>query len=294
MRLSVSPPMLTKRSGRRTFSCEAIVAKPGTLENIALMLGQSLQPLADELQPDRAFGFLSQLGLSLPQTALTQQLRSAFGSGASAAAELPALIGDLVTSIELDAEGLEIASKSVPLVAKLIVVIDAFATIADELSSVNVPGLDPAALNTFVSELPARLLEFLFVANLRIRQPTFASVLGLIGIIDIRRENEGSFDPFRPARCFTGRLPWNLREHKATRQSSYWSRHTIDATYGARVMPYRDVEVKPVRSRYSMTYFSILNGFGAEPGGNARISRPTASSPAAAAPSLRQKLSEIS
>lgn len=174
------------------------MAKPGTLQHIALMLGQALQPLADELQPDRALGFLSQLGLSLPQAALTQQLRSAFGSGASAAAELPALIGDLVTSIEVDAEGLEIASKSVPLVAKLIAVIDAFATIANELSSVNVPGLNPAALNTFVSELPTRLLEFLFVANLRIRQPTFASVLGLIGIIDIRRENEGSTDPFTP------------------------------------------------------------------------------------------------
>src|SRR6185436_2096430 len=153
------------------------MAKPGTLENIALMLCQSLQPLADELQPDRAFGFLSQLGLSLPQTALTQQLRSAFGSGASAAAELPALIGDLVASIEVDAEGIEIAAKSGPLVAKLIAVIDAFETIANELSSVNVPGLDPVALQTFVSELPVRLLEFLLVANLRIRQPTFTSLL---------------------------------------------------------------------------------------------------------------------
>ena len=174
------------------------MAKPGTLEHIALMLGQSLQPLADELQPDRALGFLSQLGLQLPQMALTPQLRAAFGSCASAAGELPGLVTDLVDSIEVDAGGLEIAAKSAPLVAKLITVIDAFATIADELSSVNVPGLDSAALNTFVSELPARLLEFLFVANLRIRQPTFASVLGLIGIIDIRRENEGSIDPFRP------------------------------------------------------------------------------------------------
>ena len=174
------------------------MASPGTLENIALMLGRSLQPLADELQPNRAFGFLSQLGLSLPQAALTPQLRSAFGAGASAAAELPGLIGDLVASIEADAEGIEIAAKSAPLVAKVIVVIDAFATIADELSSVNVAGLNAAALNTFVSDLPARLLEFLFVANLRLRQPTLASILGLVGIIDVQRENEGSFDPFLP------------------------------------------------------------------------------------------------
>lgn len=174
------------------------MAKPGTLENIALMLGQSLQPLADELQPGRALAFLSQLGLSLPQSVLTPQLRSALGSGATAAAELPTLIGDLITAIEDDAEALEIAAKAAPLVAKLIAVIEAFTTIADELSSVNVPGLAAGVLSTFVSELPVRLLEFLFVANLRLRQPTFASVLELIGIIDIQRENEGSSDPFRP------------------------------------------------------------------------------------------------
>src|SRR5262249_31523775 len=48
------------------------------------------------------------------------------------------------------------------------------------------------------------------------------------------------------------------------------------------------------RSRDSISNFSTEEGRGAEPGGNGRMARPTASSPAAAAASLRQKLNDIS
>ena len=46
-------------------------------------------------------------------------------------------------------------------------------------------------------------------------------------------------------------------------------------------------------SRYSITYFSTLDGRGAVPAGSDRRTRPTTSSPATAAASLCQKLSEI-
>ncbi len=174
------------------------MAEPGTLEQIALILAQSFEPLTEQLQPDRALGLLSQLGLSLPANSLSPQLRSALGSGATAAGELPDLIEALIDAIQADEGGLEIAAKSVPLVAALITVIDAFATIADELGSISLPGLSPVVLTTFVTELPGRLLELLVVANIQRRQPTLSAILGLLGVIDIERENVGSTDPFRP------------------------------------------------------------------------------------------------
>src|SRR5438128_1863896 len=106
------------------------------------MVGQSLQPLADELQPERAISLLSQLGLTLPSSALSAQVRSAMGAAATSAGELPALLEALIDSIEADEGGLSIGAKSVPLAAKLVTVIDGFATIADELGSVALPGLN--------------------------------------------------------------------------------------------------------------------------------------------------------
>jgi hypothetical protein len=178
--------------------CEATMAEPGTLEQIALVLGQSLEPLTEQLQPERALSLLGQLGLSLPQNALTPQLRSALGAGAQAAAELPALVTALIDAIEAGDSGLALGAHAAPLVARVASTIKAFTTIADELGSLAVPGLSPAVLATFVAELPGRLLELLLVSNLQRRQPTLSALLGLLGVIDTRRENVGSVDPFHP------------------------------------------------------------------------------------------------
>src|SRR5262249_15766323 len=51
-------------------------------------------------------------------------------------------------------------------------------------------------------------------------------------------------------------------------------------------------ENSPLMSRKTTTNLVTLDGWGAEPGGNRRISRPTASSPAATSASLRKKPSE--
>src|SRR5512142_377012 len=111
------------------------MAEPGTLEKIALLVGDAFAPLTEELTPERALGLLAQLGLNLPPSAVPGQLSSAFGAGAAAAGALPDLIEGLVTSIEADAGGLEIGAKSAPLVATVIRVIDSFSTIAHELGA---------------------------------------------------------------------------------------------------------------------------------------------------------------
>ena len=174
------------------------MAEPGTLEKIALLVGDAFAPLTEELTPERALGLLAQLGLNLPPSAVTGQLSSAFGAGAAAAGALPDLIEGLVTSIEADAGGLEIGAKSAPLVATVIRVIDSFSTIAHELGALSVPGLDPGVLTAFAAALPGRLLEYLVVANLERTSPTLLAGLSLVGIVEKTRENAGSFHPLHP------------------------------------------------------------------------------------------------
>jgi hypothetical protein len=173
------------------------MAEPGTLEQIALLVGDALAPLAQELAPDRALGLLDRLGLTVPGSALTPQLGSAFGACAAAAGQLPDLIDDLSGSIEADAGGLEIGAKSAPLVAAVVRVIDALSTIGHEVQALTGTGLGPEIVTAFAAALPGRLLEYLVVSNLE-RSPALSSALGLIGLVENVRENVGSFDPAHP------------------------------------------------------------------------------------------------
>lgn len=174
------------------------MAEPGTFERIAVILGDALTPLADKLTPDKASRTLGQLGLHLPEAVFTPQLRSALGAAATAAGDLPDLVGDLIGSIELDAGGLEITAKAVPLAAKVVTIIDASVTIGNQLSSLTVTGVTASELSAFAEALPGRLLEYLLIENLERRQPTITAVLSLIGVVERTKVNPGSTDPLKP------------------------------------------------------------------------------------------------
>lgn len=174
------------------------MSEPGTLENVALILGRALAPLAEELQPGRALVLLNKLGLGLPASAISPQLSSAIGAGATAAGQLPALVTDLVGAIEVGAGGIQIGIKSAPLVAKVVTIIDSVTTIANQLRATTVPGLSPTELTAFAQALPGRLLDYLLTSYLEREQPTFAALLSLFGVIRSTTINPGSTDPKRP------------------------------------------------------------------------------------------------
>jgi hypothetical protein len=175
-------------------------AEPGTFERLAMILGEALSPLAERLQPENAVGTLGALGLNVPVELMTPALRSALGAAASAAGELPALITSLSGSISADAGGITITGDAVRLAEKIARLIDAGVTIGEEVGSIGaIPGVTPAELSAFASALPGRLLELLFVENLRQRQPTFTALLTLLGVIEEVELNAGSMDPFKPA-----------------------------------------------------------------------------------------------
>src|SRR4051794_7734239 len=175
------------------------MSEPGTFEQIAMLLGEALTPLAERLQPDKALDTLGELGIALPPDTLTPAFRTALGSAATAAGDLPALVESLVTSIEADAGGLAIGADAVFLAEKVGVIIDASVTIADRIANLPpVPGLTAGEVDAFAGALPGRLLELLLIDNIRLRIPTLAAVLELIGVISTDTLNAGSTDPVKP------------------------------------------------------------------------------------------------
>ncbi|MFL6139401.1 MAG: DUF6603 domain-containing protein [Frankiaceae bacterium] len=174
------------------------MAEPGTLERIGLLLADVLSPLADGLQPEQALGFLGRLGLRLPATVMTAQVQAALGAAATAAGQLPALATDLSASISADAGGIEIGLKSAPLVANVVTLIRSFETIGNQLRTATATGVTAEALEDFATHLPERLLDLLLVDYLERRQPTFAALLSLMGVIEKATVNPGSIDPRAP------------------------------------------------------------------------------------------------
>ncbi|WP_048710057.1 DUF6603 domain-containing protein [Microvirga massiliensis] len=173
--------------------------EPGTFEQIALLLGEALQPLAQRLQPDRASGTLGQLGIYLPPELLTPDLRAAIGAGASAAGELPALISALSTSISADAGGITISADAARLAEKAKAIIDAFAAVSRAVNAMgSAPGVTPAELSAFAAALPKRLLDLILVDYLQQSRPTLAGLCEILGVIDEIHLNAGSSDPAKP------------------------------------------------------------------------------------------------
>jgi hypothetical protein len=173
------------------------MAEPGTLERLALMLGEAVGRLAEDFEGDDAFDVLAELGLEIPPEVVSPALRSAVSACATTASELPALVGDLVDAIEADASGLELAAKSTPLLVELINTIRAVDTIADEVGNINL-GLLPAALDEFVGALPKRLLDRLVVGYLADWQPIVIGILIALGVVRHEPVNAGSTDPALP------------------------------------------------------------------------------------------------
>jgi hypothetical protein len=174
-------------------------ADPGTFERIAILLADALSPLAARLQPERALNTLARLGLHLPNELLSPALRTALGSAATAAGQLPALVNSLIDSIEADEGGISIAGDAVVLAEKVATLIDASVTIGNALAALpSAPGISGPELDAFAAALPGRLLELVLLDYLQARQPTLTALLTLLGVIDFVHENAGSRDPAKP------------------------------------------------------------------------------------------------
>src|SRR5271170_3717460 len=134
--------------------------KPGTLEQLALVFGKMLQPLATRLDSGDVLGLLSDLGMSLPPTLNNDPGFSAAATTCgTAAGSLPGIITALATAIEND-DGAGAVAAAVQLVEAGAKVVSSFSTIATALQTVSLPGVSQAALDAFCARLPGGLLDY--------------------------------------------------------------------------------------------------------------------------------------
>jgi len=178
-----------------------MAGEAGTLERLALLLGQMLAPLERQLASGQVLVLLQELGMSLPEELLAEPgFTEALSQGTAAAAQLPDQITRLVTAIENEQLS-DVLSASVTIIEDAARVISSFDTIADELQAAggSLPGVDPAVLGTFASELPVRLLQHIVLTYLEVYHPVLSSTAALLGLVERVQEPGTAGDPTRPA-----------------------------------------------------------------------------------------------
>jgi hypothetical protein len=142
----------------------------GTLETIARVLGQILEPLKDDFaNTDKASALLSRLGISITPAALGAQAGSALTAGAAAAGALGPALTQLTNAIAGGNAG-NIVSAGVNALAKISGVLDVLVTV----------GSKPFA----GADFPRKLFDYLAVSYLEKIAPATASSLAFIGLID--------------------------------------------------------------------------------------------------------------
>jgi len=173
--------------------------KPGTIEQLALVLGRMLQPLASRLDSGDVLGLLSDLGMSLPPILHNDaNFSAAVTTCGTAAGSMPDIITALATAIEND-DGAAAASAAVRLIETAAKVVSSFSTIANTLQAANLPGVNQAALDAFCAKLPGSLLDYVTVSFLESFHPGIASSAALLGIIDREPQPGVPGDPTQPA-----------------------------------------------------------------------------------------------
>ena len=168
----------------------------GSLEALALALGNLLAPLEKDLADNKTRVLLAQLGLQLPPSA---DGATAFGQAvdkiATSAGAMPGQIEKLISDNsgsdygKVVQTGTELIKNSI----KIIDGIDKLATAVRGLSGST--GIPAATLNTFADRLPKRLIDYLIVRNLE-GAPVIPEALEFIGIVE--RNFVSSTDPALP------------------------------------------------------------------------------------------------
>jgi hypothetical protein len=174
---------------------------PGTVEQLALVLGRMLQPLATRLESGDVLGLLTELGLALPPQLLADQgFLAGIQTGAASAGTLPDIVANLVAAIEAD-DGAAAVTAAGQLIHAGTGVVSSFTTIADALQAAagGLPGVDQAVVTAFAAELPGKLLSYLVVTFLESAHPVVASTAVLAGIIERTPMPGVSGDPTQPA-----------------------------------------------------------------------------------------------
>jgi hypothetical protein len=173
-----------------------MAAATGTLEQLALAVARALQPLAFRLSD----GTVMRLGVEFPVDLLTHPAISGPRTIAAQAAEdVSPLVHELRQAIA-DEDAAAVTVASVALVAHLAVTLSALDALARSLCDhgADLPGIMPAQINAFASDLPRKLLDLVLVEALDDYQPVMSALLTFVGIVERTAVEGDPSDPTRP------------------------------------------------------------------------------------------------
>jgi hypothetical protein len=161
-----------------------MAGKAGTIELIAQQLGLALQPLQSYLTPVNIESLLAELGLQFPPQLLQPKFVAALNAGSAAAGSLQNTLKQLATDIADDNEA-GIVQGGAQLIQEIRQVIGALPQIGIELGSLAaaLPGMKPAEVTTFATELPHNLLSHMLISHLEGTMPGLVGIANLLGII---------------------------------------------------------------------------------------------------------------
>lgn len=159
--------------------------KAGTIEVLAQQLGLALQPLEEQLKPERFLELLAELGLRMPNQALQPGVSAALNAGSSAAGALRIALAQLTSAIANDNEpGIGVSGASVLVeIDKLLNALNPIGA-ALEAAAAGLPGMNAAEVAMFAQELPKNLLGHVVIGRLERSLPSLIGLLNLLGIIE--------------------------------------------------------------------------------------------------------------
>ncbi len=154
----------------------------GTLETIALELGNALKPLKDLMGVD----IFVRLGLQLPPSlAGNNQIMQGLTKAGNLAKKLEPDITALQTAID-DENTSNIISSATNLISDVVQLVTTLKELGDAVHGAAnaLSGAEKTALQALASELPVRILEYMTVGYLDDKSPTLTNTLALLGLID--------------------------------------------------------------------------------------------------------------
>jgi hypothetical protein len=159
----------------------------GTIEKILTELAKLFQPLASRIEDKQVDLLMAELGLKLPasanENAPFQEALSSVGVNIQATSSL---VVELIKAVE-EENTTTILSKSIEIAVKIKTLTDNFSIIGNGLKNdigAGTIGISPAELDSFISNLPKNLFEFLVISNIENNLPALGSVLELFKVID--------------------------------------------------------------------------------------------------------------
>lgn len=185
----------------------------GSIERSVAAVGRALAPLSRRLTPDRVPDLFSELGLKFPSTLTSQAAFMSAVSGAqTSAASLLGSVQQLTADID-SGNAVAILADGAAVIAKITDLLSKLEAVQTQLAALSgaFPGISPADITAFASNLPRKILDLMVIEYLEGTVCYVVDVAAVAGILDRHSEPGVPADPVKP--------PFEVRQLRLDRLS---------------------------------------------------------------------------